>query len=123
VRQQVPANLPKHGVLSASVQDTVHLESIAQERKAERFLNTLPHEAVEHGKTRMLAGKLLHMQIEDVQKLQSDGFLSDKGAAHILHSVHESQRENATLFYDPEDQGDDEVSDDEEADHMTPFKR
>merc|ERR1712113_1358067 len=88
---------------------------MTQEEKANQFLNSLPPEAVEHGKSRMLAGKLLHMQIEEVRKWKNDGFLSDKGAAHILHMVQESVRDNEHLFCDfAEQQSCSEASEDEE---------
>jgi len=122
VRKHVHENLPGDSVLSNEVQEAVHKESMAQEGKANQFLNMLPPEAVEHGKSRMLAGRLLHMQVEEVQKWKNNGFLSDKGADHILHMVRESQRENEQLFYDPTAQGDSESSEGEQAeDVMAPL--
>mmetsp|Transcript_126359 Transcript_126359/g.252510 ORF Transcript_126359/g.252510 Transcript_126359/m.252510 type:complete len:876 (-) Transcript_126359:73-2700(-) len=113
VRDIVPHSLPKDSVLDADVQDAVHKESDAQVKKAFEYLQCLPDDAIEHGKSRMLAGRLLQLQVEDVQKLKSDGFLSDKGAARILHSVQETQRDNEARFF-AFDESDDEDSDDEE---------
>jgi len=112
VRREVHKNLPLDSVLDATVQDEVHRESAEQEGKAFNFLNSLPRDAVEHGKSRMLAGRLLHMQIEDVRQLQADGFLSDKGASHILHEVQEAQRENQAIFYDADEDSLSESDDD-----------
>jgi len=120
---EVREKLQEDVMLNAQVQEKVHQESIAQQNKATQFLDKLPIEAIDHGKARMLAGKLLHMQSEDVRELNRDGYLSDKGASHILHVIHASQRDNEAFLYDIEDEVDNNEDEEEDEEIMAPLTR
>mmetsp|Transcript_95859 Transcript_95859/g.280191 ORF Transcript_95859/g.280191 Transcript_95859/m.280191 type:complete len:891 (-) Transcript_95859:58-2730(-) len=88
----VPQNYSVDGVLGYQVQATVQQESQAQIAQAVNLLQHMHRDVVETVKSRMLAGKLLQLQVEKVTQLQESGMLSEKGAGHIMHRIMDAQR-------------------------------
>jgi len=94
-REEVPKYFSDGNVLSQYVQEQVARESCVQTEEAAKFMESLSPESVVHGKNRMLAGKLLHVQLEKVTGLAKKGILDDKGAAHIMHHLQAEHRKLA----------------------------
>jgi len=92
-QSQVPEHFGKDSVMTLRVQEQVNRESNVQCEKASALLKTIPKELVELGKSRMVAGKLLQLQLEKVNSLQEEGVLHERGATHLAHHIHEVQRE------------------------------
>jgi len=72
---------------SSQVQDTVAGESKAQTDEAKHFLDKIPADMVKLGKTEMLARKLLHNQLSEVDKLKERGLLASADASKLEHGV------------------------------------
>lgn len=90
---QVPAYFGNDSVLSPRVQEQVNRESTVQCEKAVALLKTIPEELIGLGKSRMLAGKMLQLQLEKVNTLHEEGILHGHGATQLSHHIHEVQRE------------------------------
>jgi len=90
---QVPVFFSEDSILSSRVQEQVNRESSVQCDKATAMLKTIPDELIELGKSRMLAGKILQLQLEKINSLHEEGILHERGATRLLHHIHMVQRE------------------------------
>mmetsp|Transcript_2828 Transcript_2828/g.6619 ORF Transcript_2828/g.6619 Transcript_2828/m.6619 type:complete len:881 (-) Transcript_2828:125-2767(-) len=90
---KVPHYFDGESVLSSRVQDQVNRESNVQCDKAKALLKNIPDELIELGKSRMLAGKMLQLQLEKVNDMHEEGILHSQGAGKLSHHIHEVQRE------------------------------
>lgn len=79
-------------VLGKTIQEQVNKESTVQCDQAEAVLRRLPEDAVKVGKSRMLAGRLLQLQLEQVKQLKEEGMLTEKAASRITHRINEQRR-------------------------------
>merc|ERR1712048_589446 len=88
------AEVPKYFAASdefdLQVQQQVARESVLQCRRASELLEQVPVEAVELGKSEMLARKLLHQQIEQVRHMVEKGLLTVSEAHHLEQQIQES---------------------------------
>lgn len=72
---------------NSQVQDIVAKESKAQTDEARRLLDQIPADMVELGRTEMLARKLLHSQLSEVDKFKERGLLAAADASKLEHGV------------------------------------
>jgi len=96
-RTELPKQLTPTCILGQPIQMQVAEESLVQCRQAQAMLDDLPPEAVEVGRSRMLAGQLLQLQALKVASLQETGLLSEKGGSHLLHRIQDAQRDLANM--------------------------
>lgn len=75
--------------LDRQVKETVGQESLQSCQEADRLLEGVDKEAVSFGRSRMLAQKLLRLQLAEVQKLQHQGVLNNSEGHHLEESIHE----------------------------------
>jgi len=90
---QVAKHFAGESVVTGRVQEQVGRESALQREKALAVLKTVPSETIELAKSKMLAGKLLQLQLKTVGTLEEDGLLEHRGASTIIHHIHTVQRE------------------------------
>mmetsp|Transcript_34381 Transcript_34381/g.106750 ORF Transcript_34381/g.106750 Transcript_34381/m.106750 type:complete len:880 (-) Transcript_34381:66-2705(-) len=90
---QVPTFFSRDSVLDLRIQDQVNKESGVQCEKASAMLKSIPAELIELGKSRMMAGKMLQLQLENVTSLHEEGILHERGATQLMHHIHMVQRE------------------------------
>jgi len=95
-RAEVQQQFCTEEIFGLQVKMAVAEESKAQCARAHSALAHLPLDAVEAGKSRMLAGRLLNLQVQKVTELKEMGILSQTGAGHILHRLQDAQRHVAT---------------------------
>jgi len=98
--EDIPQYFAGCDVISESARIQVTEESESQVKEAKEFLESLPKDTVVLCKNRMLAGKLLHRQLEKVASLAKSGLLDEKGASHIAHRLQAEHRalSGATLL-------------------------
>merc|ERR1712187_994942 len=87
------------GEVWQEVEETVANESEKECKEANEYLEALPPRAVERGKSRMIAGRLLQLQLKHIEDLEEEGILTANGAHEIQEKLHLAQRElNRTDF-------------------------
>lgn len=91
-RKELPTYFAEGRVMRYSVQEKVARESREECEEAAKFLFDLPKQTVAHCQSRMLAGRLLHKQLEKVDYLAQKGLLDDHGASHISHDLQAQHR-------------------------------
>jgi NhaP-type Na+/H+ or K+/H+ antiporter len=89
---RMPKRLGRSDKLDVIVQNRVVKESVDQRQEAQKFVGLLPSDFVELGKSEMLARRLLHQQVTEVQQKKEMGFLSSKEADHLCEPCHEALR-------------------------------
>jgi NhaP-type Na+/H+ or K+/H+ antiporter len=92
VQEELQTIFGADSVLGKQIQQELARESKVQCGMAEELQKSLPSEAVEVGKSRMLSGRLLQLQLEEVLRLRTDGMLNEKSADKISQCIHESRR-------------------------------
>jgi len=95
VQEELQTIFGEDSVLGKQVQQELARESRAQCDKAEELQRSLPAEAVEVGKSRMLSGRLLQLQLEEVMRLRKDGMLNERSAEKISQRIYQSRRDVA----------------------------
>jgi len=91
-QEEIPKHFAAHDALDLQVQQQVAGESAMECRYAAEFLEDLPGEYVELGKSEMLARKLLHMQAERIEYMQEKGLLTSSEASDLEHQVYMAAR-------------------------------
>mmetsp|Transcript_140618 Transcript_140618/g.262330 ORF Transcript_140618/g.262330 Transcript_140618/m.262330 type:complete len:848 (+) Transcript_140618:55-2598(+) len=86
-RDEVPNYFDLSDVLTVQAQKKVEQESLEECQKAEELLSQVPDYALQHGKSRMLAKKLVHIQIEKLKHLLHHGVLSSSEGDHFYRDL------------------------------------
>jgi len=105
-RKHVPEYLST--VIRPENVETVRKESVDEVKQAQEFLAELDQHAIQHVRVRMVAGQLLHLQTEEVNRYVEHGVLDDKGASQLLHELQHQKRLLADANYfmtDDDDHG------------------
>jgi len=82
----------------ARVEQYVHTESMRECQRAHQRLQLLPGDKVTIAKSKMLARRLLNLQIDEVQFLKNKGVVADMEAGQLEHHVYAAIRR---LIYAP----------------------
>merc|ERR1712232_1314814 len=85
-RAEVPRYFGELYDLDREVQQIVNNESRELCEEAQRLLSNIDAELVAFGQSRMLAQKLLRLQLDEVETLVKEGALSAQ-EAHLQHSI------------------------------------
>jgi NhaP-type Na+/H+ or K+/H+ antiporter len=93
--------MPKHlsGVICADHVEKVRNESEEEVKRAQAFLDELDETALHHVRIRMVAGQLLHLQTQEVNRYVEHGVLDDKAAGHLRHELEHQRRLLADANY------------------------
>mmetsp|Transcript_62900 Transcript_62900/g.195180 ORF Transcript_62900/g.195180 Transcript_62900/m.195180 type:complete len:279 (+) Transcript_62900:2-838(+) len=95
-QSEVPKYFAADDELDAQVHKQVARESSLQCSRAAELLGRLPPEAVELGKSHMLARKLLQVQLDRVGHMKEKGLLTDAEASFLQHQVKEATHRLST---------------------------
>jgi len=79
--------------------EKVKAESEEEEKRAQAFLKELEETAIQHVRVRMVAGQLLHLQTQEVNRYVEHGVLDDKAAGHLRHELDHQRRLLADANY------------------------
>mmetsp|Transcript_131603 Transcript_131603/g.232582 ORF Transcript_131603/g.232582 Transcript_131603/m.232582 type:complete len:875 (+) Transcript_131603:82-2706(+) len=89
-RDEVPKYFDASDALDRQVQEHIAEESEQECGEAEHLLSQIPVQAVRYGKSRMLARKLLRLQLHEVEQLAEHGVLSTPEAHHFEDNLRDS---------------------------------
>jgi len=87
-RAQVPGYFDKLEALDQQVQEQVLEESLQNCKEAGRLLEGVDESAVIFGRSRMLANKLLRLQLEETASLQKQGVVNASEGHNLEESIH-----------------------------------
>lgn len=95
-QEEVPAYFQSasgvNEALLVQVEQQINIESTQECQRALQQLQALPVEKVTLAKSKMLARRLLNLQIDEVQFLKSKGVIAEMEASELEHNVHEAIR-------------------------------
>lgn len=87
-RAEVPGYFDKLEALDQQVQEQVLEESLLCCKEAGRLLEDVDESAVIFGRSRMLANKLLRLQLDETAKLQKQGVVNASEGHNLDESIH-----------------------------------
>jgi len=89
-RVEVPGYFDKREDLDQQVQELVGKESRQSCEEAGRLLDSVEATAVTFGRSRMLAQRLLRLQLDEVASLEKHGVLNMSESHHLDESIHDA---------------------------------